>query len=225
MVSNIIVYGAHGKVGQHLLKQIAALELAATAVVRNQAQADQIAAITSQSHRISSVFADLANVLAEELKTQISGHDAVVVTAGSGGKDLLRVDLDGVVKIFEGAASAGVRRLVLVSAVFATDRGYISTVGRSYGLENYYVAKYYADRLLEHEFGQKLDYTILLPSRLTDGAGTGKIRFLSLGDDTGLVDRADVASVILEVLARRETFGRNYNFAGGETTIRGAQWA
>lgn len=224
MASKVIVYGAHGKVGQRLLKQLARLPLAATAVVRSEPQAQQIAAITSNSSKISTVFADLADVLVEELKAQIAGHDAVVVTVGSGGNDLLRVDLDGVVKIFEGAVGAGVRRLVLVSAVFANDRSFITGYSRSYGLENYYVAKHYADRILMHEFGQKLDYTILMPSWLADGDGTGKIKFLSLGDEMGPVDREDVASVILEVLGRRETFGKSYNFAGGDTSIGDAKW-
>lgn len=224
MVSKVIVYGAHGKVGQRLIKQIARLDIAATAVVRSQTQAQQIAGITAHSSKITTVLADLADALVEELQKQIGGHDAVLVTAGSGGKDLLRVDLDGVVKIFEGAVGAGVRRLVLVSAVFANDRGFIGSAGRSIGLENYYLAKHYADRLLVHEFGTKLDYTILMPSLLTDGPGTGQIRLLSLGDDAGLVEREDVASVILDVLERRETYGQSYNFAGGATAIAKVQW-
>lgn len=223
MVSRVIVYGAHGKVGQHLLKQIARSDIAATAVVRNEAQAQRITEICASS-QVSTVYADLALVLVAELQAQIKGQDAVVVTAGSGGKDLLRVDLDGVVKILDAAVRAGVRRLVLVSAVFANDRGFISSAGRKIGLENYYLAKYYADRILVQEFGSKLDYTILMPSLLTDGPGTGKIQLLSPGESSGLVEREDVARVILEVLGRRETFGQSYNFAGGATAISQVQW-
>lgn len=225
MTSKVIVYGSHGKVGQLLMKHIVArLGLQATAIVRSKVQAEHISQLTGNSERVGIDFADLADTLVGELHDQIKGHDAVIVTAGSGGKDLLRVDLDGVVKIFEGAVEAGVRRLVLVSAIFADDRAFISKQGRKIGLENYYLAKYYADRILRNEFKLKLDFTILQPSALADGAGTGKIRLLSLGDEVGLVKRDDVAHVILEVLDQKDTFGKSYGFSEGETHIDSVKW-
>lgn len=214
-MSKIIVFGAHGKVGQRLLKLVSASKHTATAVVRNEAQVAQIKSISGGSSKIKAIQFDLALASVKEISAQLTGHDAIVLSVGSGGKDLLKVDLDGVVKAFEAAVEANVRRLILVSAVFAESREF----GASSPIHNYYIAKHYADRILIHEFGKKLDYTILKPSRLTDGEGTGKIKFLERGGDTGLVDRADVALVILEILENKTTFGKSYDFANGEEEI------
>ena len=139
----------------------------------------------------------------------------MVLTVGSGGKDLLKVDLDGVVKAFEAAVKANVRRLVLVSAIYAHDREF----GAASPLRDYYIAKHYADRILKNEFKESLDFTILKPSALTNGEGTGKIKILTGEKDVGLVDRQDVALVILEVLDKKNTFGKEYDFKAGDSDI------
>lgn len=119
---NLIVFGAHGKIGQHLIKLIAKLSVNATAVVRNDDQVATIKNISSGSSNISSSKLDLAAASVSDLTSAIKGHDAVILTVGSGGKNLLQVDLDGVVKTFEATVEAKVKRLVIVSALFAENR-------------------------------------------------------------------------------------------------------
>lgn len=216
MTTKVIVFGAHGQIGQKLIKIISgAPAFAATAVVRNEDQAKQIKLVAKNSENIDTENLDLASATVKELTGAIKGHDAVVLTVGSGGKDLIKVDLDGVVKTFEASVDAGVRRLVLISAVFADDR----TFGSSIGLHDYYLAKHYADRVLRNEFGSKLDYTILKPTWLLDGSGTGKIKFLTKHDNPGQVPREDVAKAIFEVLLNKNTFGKEYDFAEGNLAI------
>lgn len=213
-MSKIIVFGAHGRVGQRLVQQLSKQsKYQATAVVRNAEQSKRISEIAGDSVATKQVKS-IADLSVDELVLVVGGHKAIVLTVGSAGKDLLKVDLDGVVKTFEAAVKANIRRLVLVSAAYASSREY----GVKSPIPNYYIAKFYADRILQNEFKDSLDYTILKPSLLTDGEGTGKIHFLK-GEDAGLVDRADVALVILEILENPKTFGKSYDFKNGDTPI------
>ncbi|KAI5950667.1 hypothetical protein KGF57_004273 [Candida theae] len=215
-IKNLIVFGAHGKVGQNLIKIVAKSSVKATAVVRSDEQASAIKDISSSSSNITTTKLDIADASVSDLTSAIKGHDAVILTVGSGGKNLLQVDLDGVVKAFEATVEAKVRRLILVSALFADYR----EAGIRSGIRNYYIAKHYADRILIDEFGQKLDYTIVKPTSLTDESPTGKIRVLkSISEDRGTIPRADVAQALFDILSFKDTFGKSFNIASGDKSI------
>ncbi|CAK9436485.1 uncharacterized protein LODBEIA_P10430 [Lodderomyces beijingensis] len=211
-VKDVIIFGAHGLIGQQLIKLISQKPpLKATAVVRNETQAQAIA-----NSNVTTTYLTLDQASVADISQVIKGHDAVVITVGSRGKNLLQVDLDGVVKTFEASVDAKVRRLVLISAVRAENREYIDNSS----IRDYYIAKHYADRILINEFGHKLDYTIVKPSALTNDGATGKIKVLSDTDDNlGKIARADVAQSLLDVLDLEETFGRSYNITGGDEPI------
>lgn len=215
MSKNIIVFGAHGRVGQRLIGVLAQNKRNTTAVVRNDAQAQQISKVAGGVDFVKTTHLDLAQTSVKELVSKVQGHDAIVLTVGSAGKNLLQVDLDAVVKTFEAAVEANVRRLVLVSAIFAESHEFFEF----YKLRDYYIAKHYADRILINEFKDKLDYTILKPSLLTDGDGTGKIQIYKPGTEKESIDRQDVAQLIFRVLDLKSTFGKSYNFTGGDLPI------
>lgn len=214
LVKNVIVFGATGQIGKLLLKELVSSNLNPTAVVRSKEQEKTISTISSQ---ITSVNLTLDNASVKDIAKIIEGHDAVVFTAGSGGKNLLQVDLDGAVKTFEAASIASVRRLVLISALHADDREYFAKSP----LRNYYIAKHFADRILMNEFQNDLDFTILKPSSLTNNEGTGKIRII--GPNEGLdssIDRVDVARVIVQTLNNTKTIGKSYNIIQGDLDIK-----
>lgn len=212
---NIVIFGSHGKIGQQLVRLISqpTSSYRATALVRNSDQADQILQISSNSSNITTKEFTFDNASVEEISDVIRGHDAVVFTAGSGGKALLLVDLDGAVKTFEATVKANVRRYVLISAIHADKR---ETFSKS-GLRDYYIAKHYADRILVNEFKDDLDYTILRPTSLTDDEPTGKIRQINAGDELGTITRADVAKVIYDTIGDEKTFGKGIDF-GNESS-------
>lgn len=214
LVKSVIVFGSTGQIGKLLLKELIASNLKPTAVVRSTEQEKTMSTISSQ---ITSVNLALDNASVKDIAKVIEGHDAVVFTAGSGGKNLLQVDLDGAVKTFEAARIARVRRLVLISAIHADDREYFSKSP----LRNYYIAKHFADRILMNEFQNDLDFTILKPSLLTNNQGTGKINII--GPKEGLdssIDRVDVARVIVQTLNNTKTFGKSYNIIQGDLDIK-----
>lgn len=219
MTGKVIVFGAHGKVGQNLIKLLGKplSTFATTAIVRNNEQAQTVKSLSS-GPEISTKQLTLDNTTVNELAGIIKGHSAVVLTVGSAGKNLLQVDLDGVVKTFEALVQAQVKRLVLISAIHADDR---ENIDKS-PIRNYFIAKHYADRILQLEFSDKLDFTILKPGLLTDEPATGKVRIITSKDDAGSVTRADVAQAIVSVLEDSKTYGKSYDFVNGDTPIESA---
>lgn len=215
MVKNVIVFGAHGNIGKHLMKLLGNSSYKATAVVRNEDQASTIKSITGNAN-VSTTQLLLDDVSVDDLAKAINGHDAVVFTAGSGGKNLLRIDLDAAVKTFEAAVKANSKRYILISALHADRREFID----SSQIRDYYIAKHYADRILINEFKEVLDFTILKPTRLTNGEGKEKFRLVKdINDDSGSVDRIDVAKVIFNILDASSTFGKSYDFANGDKDL------
>ncbi|ODV77196.1 NAD(P)-binding protein [Suhomyces tanzawaensis NRRL Y-17324] len=221
-LNKVIVFGAHGKIGQHLIKLFAqkASPYTATAVIRNEEQAKRIAEISQNSSNITTTSLSLSDATAEELSKAIEGHDVVVFTAGSGGKNVIQVDLDGAVKTFEASVLAKTRRYVLISALNADKRNVFSQTA----IRDYYIAKHYADRILADEYSDSLDYTILQPGALLDSEATGKIHVFPKSDkgETGAIPRADVADVIYQTIGKKSTYGKTIGFVGGDNDISSA---
>lgn len=65
------------------------------------------------------------------------------------------IDLDGAVKTVEAAEMVGIKRFIMVSAIQAHKRE-----SWNEKMVPYYVAKYYADKILEQS---ELTYTIIRP--------------------------------------------------------------
>src|SRR5690606_11250630 len=112
----------------------------------------------------------------------------------------------------EAAASAGVKRYVMVSYLGArADHG----VDPSNSFFAYAEAKAAAD---DHLRQTSLDWTILAPGGLTLDHGTGRIA-VGFELQGGKVSRDDVAAVAAAVLADDSTIGKTIPFIGGDTPI------
>ena len=88
-------------------------------------------------------------------------------------------------------------------------------------MQHYYEAKSAAD---EHLRNTDLDYTVLMPGRLTNEPGTGKVELSEhieeIEDRT--ITRDDVAAVITEMIDSRATFGKSLDLLQGKTSIKQA---
>ncbi|TQR99608.1 SDR family oxidoreductase [Paenibacillus ottowii] len=206
---NVLVIGANGKVGKHLVRLLGQHgPHRVKALIRKSDQAEALERLGAET-----VVADLEGTVGE-IAAAIQGSDAVVFTAGSGGNTgadkTLLIDLDGAVKAMEAAEQAGIRRFIMVSALHAENREQWPE-----SIKPYYVAKHYADRLLE---ASNLDYTILRPGGLTDDAGTGKVD--TIGDLTShTIPREDVAATVVAVLEEKQTYRRAIDLVSGSTPI------
>jgi len=197
---NIIVFGATGTVGKEIVKQALEKGYDVTAFLRNPGK------MTFLNHPNLRVYTgDVTN--AEEVKNAVKNHDAVFCALGDGRAGKIRAL--GTLNIIHAMNSVAVRKLICLSTL---------GIGDSYGNLNFIwkhimfgmlLKKAFNDHKLQEEYirNSDLDYTIVRPSALTDGAITGgyaigfdeKYKKLNLK-----ISRADVADFMLRQLHRED---------------------
>lgn len=211
-MARIFVIGGHGKIALLLEPLLAERGDTVTAVIRDPAQVPDVEAAGAVA-----LVADVESSDAAQLAALMRGHDAVVWSAGAGGGNPARtraVDREAAIRSMDAAASAGVRRYVMVSYFGARPDHGVSPDNSFY---EYAEAKAAADQHLRES---ALDWTILAPSGLTLESPTGRID--TTATTSGSVPRADVASVVAAVLADDTTVGRTIRFNTGSVPIADA---
>ncbi|SFS03689.1 Putative NADH-flavin reductase [Microbacterium sp. cf046] len=208
-MSRILIIGGHGKVALLLAPLLVARGDDVTSVIRNPAHEAAVAATGA-----SPLVADVTALSVEELGSIVSGHDAVVWSAGAGGGDPARtyaVDRDAAIRSMDAASAVGVKRFVMVSYFGARpDHG----VPADNPFFAYAEAKAAAD---EHLRASDLSWTVLAPSSLTLEEPTGRVDVAATESDS--VSRADVAAVVAATLAEDATAARTIRFNSGEVPI------
>ena len=210
-MSRIAIIGGHGKVALLIAPLLVAAGHEVVSIIRDPAQADDITA-TGATPLVLSV----EDAGTDELTRALAGADAVVWSAGAGGRGGPQrtdaVDRAAAIRSMEAAAAAGVRRYVMVSFI-----GAYGEVPADHPIRAYAIAKIAADRHLQ---STGLDWTILGPGRLTLDAPTGAITVGRVDSDAGApTSRATVARVIAAVLAEPASIGRVIPFRDGDTPI------
>ena len=188
---NVFIVGIAGGVGRRLAEQLASAGDTPNGLVR---QAEQVEALAASG--IETVQGDLVAMSVDALADAMRGSDAIVFSAGAGGKEddaaTTRIDGDGPGKLAAAAERAAVRRFVLVS-VFpeAWRERYMDP-----SFEHYMVEKKRAEILLVQT---KLDWLIVRPSALTNEPGTGLVD-IGLAKAHTDIARDDVAATIVHLL-------------------------
>jgi uncharacterized protein YbjT (DUF2867 family) len=207
-MARIVVVGGHGKVALQLARVLCGRGDEVTSVFRNPGHSDDVAATGAHP-----VVADIEQLDTHALADLLTGHDAVVFSAGAGGGNPARtyaVDRDAAIRVIEAAAQAGVRRFVMVSYFGAgPDHG----VPQDDPFFPYAEAKAAADA---HLRASDLDWTVLGPGRLTLEPATGRI---VIGRGKGEVSWADVALVVAATVHDDSTIGRTIEFNNGDVPI------
>lgn len=189
MSMHILVAGATGKTGLHLVQRLVDQGHKPTALVR---KGSDTSALPSGVDLRQGDLTDLQDGICD-------GMQVVIFAAGSGGStgaDMTeKVDRDGAKRLVDLAGDAGVDRFVMLSSVGADQSDPQGEIA------HYLKAKHDAD---EHLKASGLTYSILRPVALTDdGRGTDVI--LGEGvDKSAKAARIDVA----DVLADAATTGR-----------------
>jgi uncharacterized protein YbjT (DUF2867 family) len=210
----IVIAGGHGKIALRLERLLSAGGHTAVGIVRNP---DHVAEVEATG--ATAVVVDLEAVTSEELARHLAGADAVVFAAGAGpGSGAARkdtVDRGAAVLLADAAASAGVRRYLLVSSMGA---GAEPPPGTDDVFAAYLRAKTAAEEELR---GRDLDWTVLRPGGLTDDAGTGRVR-LEPQVPRGQVPREDVAAVLVALLEQPATAGLVLELVSGDVPVTAA---
>lgn len=206
----VVVVGANGQIGQHLVALLQKEDgFEPYAMVRKEEQERFF-----EEKGVKAVLANLEDRV-EKLEEAVQGMDAIVFSAGSGGSTgadkTLLIDLDGAVKMMEAAENTGIDRFIMVSAHQAHNRE-----NWSEAIKPYYVAKHYADRMLEQS---NLIYTIIRPGNLLNEVGTGKIQ-TAKNLESGSIPREDVARTILAALKEENTHKKAFDLISGNASIK-----
>ncbi|MED1173012.1 SDR family oxidoreductase [Bacillus inaquosorum] len=205
----VFLIGANGQIGQRLVSLFQDNpDHSVRAMVRKEEQKASIEA--------SGAEAVLANLEGspEEIAAAARGCDAIIFTAGSGGSTgydkTLLVDLDGAAKAMEAADIAGIKRFIMVSALQAHNRD-----NWNESLKPYYVAKHYADKILE---SSGLTYTIIRPGVLRNEPGTGTVS-AAKDLERRSISRDDVAKTVIASLDETNTENQAFDLTEGDTPI------
>ncbi len=210
----VLVIGAHGKVAKYvadIITETPAIE--EVAMIRNP---DQLPFF--EERRIETVLLDLEKASIYELAHAMTGVDAVLFSAGAGGKGLdktVKIDLDGAIKAMMAAEQAKVNRFVMVST-FRTGR---AEIAKENALQIYTIAKHYADEWLKNR--TTLAWTIVHPGILVDTPGKNQVK-VGLDMEINEIPREDVARALVAVLLNDQTIHQEFELLAGQSTVEEA---
>ncbi len=218
----LTVFAATGGIGRQVLEQAIAAGHEVTAVVRNPEKLPP---------GVRAVAADLAAPDPAALESAVKGADAVISGLGPRSASEAGVAWQGTRAIVQAMKTAGVRRIVVVSAA---PIGTVPSPGRpnppkrdpgdGFFMRTLFspliravLRKHYADlaRMEDVLRESGLDWTVVRPPRLTDKSATGTYR-VAYGQNLRrgfFISRADVAHFMLRVLGQPETLQRTIGIA------------
>jgi putative NADH-flavin reductase len=200
----LVVFGATGGTGERLVEQALQVGHAVTAVARRPE------AVKLQHPRLEVRRGDV--LVAGDVEAAIAGHDAVLSALGAGSSRApTTICRDGVRNMLAAMERCGVRRISCVSALGLGD-------GALQPWPMRLLMRHVLQPLLRHPFDDlramearlresPLEWTIVRPPRLTNGARVGRYRYAI---DTPLaraltISRADLADYMLAHLDDRAT--------------------
>ncbi|MDV6319617.1 SDR family oxidoreductase [Chromohalobacter sp. HP20-39] len=201
-----LVIGANGQIGRQFCELAHEAGVPVRAMIRDTSQQAWF-----QARGIETVLADLE----DNFRHAFYGCDQVVFAAGSGphtGPDkTLMIDLNGALSAVDLAASLGIGRFIMLSAMRA-DR----VLEAPAKLRPYMAAKHAADA---HLRASRVPYVILKPGRLTDEAATQRVTTDVANAADNRISRANVAHALLEIVSNRELRQREFSLLDGDTAI------
>jgi putative NADH-flavin reductase len=216
----LTIFAATGGIGQQVVEQAVTAGHEVTVVVRDPAK------LNGNQGRVRIVTADLTAPDSAALVAAVSGADAVLSALGPRSSSENGIATRGTQPIVEAMKTAGVRRLVVVSAA---PIGTVPSPGRPQPpkhdpgdgflmrhllapLGKAALRTHFADLALMEDVlrDSGLDWTVVRPPRLTNRALTGRYRRAYGRNLRGgvLIGRADVAHLMLRVLTEPESIGQ-----------------
>jgi uncharacterized protein YbjT (DUF2867 family) len=209
----VFIIGIGGGVGRRVAQQLLDLGHQVDGFVRQPEKGAELA-----KSGINTTPGDIVKMSVSEIASALRGSDAVVFSAGAGGRDgpeaTMQVDGGGPLKLAAAAKEAGVDRFVLVSVFPEAWR----ERDMPKDFEFYMAEKKKAESKLVLT---DRDWVIIRPSALTNHSGEGEVD-LGLAKIHAQIARDDVAATIVEVLSQPEVSRKILEVTSGTTPIAAA---
>ena len=209
----IAIAGGHGQIALILEKLLVEAGHSAIGIIRNPDHAADVEATGA-----SALVLDLEKTDAATLADHLPGVDALVFAAGgganSGAERKLTVDRDAAVLLADAAALAGIRRLLVISAMKADE----FDADSDDVFQIYLRAKSEADAAIRE---RDLDWTIIRPGGLTNDAPTGSVN-ISQSLEPGTIPRADVAALLAVLIETGRGTRDQFEVISGSTPVEEA---
>ncbi len=211
----VCVLGAAGRVGRIISSHVFASGHAVRGVVHRPETARVVLDLRRGMGPGARIIAPaVGDVLdADGLVELFRGCDTVVNATGSpvlgpAGHD---VDRDGTAAVIRAMRTAGVRRLIHLSCMYAH-----RPADAPAAFAPVWEAKRDAEATVEDS---DLDWTIVRAGPLVDSGAAGQLSLATHLDTLGPVSREDVAAVVGSCIALGETAGKAFDVAGGTTYL------
>ena len=200
----VLVFGANGQTGTHVVRMLAAGPHEPVAMIRNQAQAAKFDALG-----VRTVVADLEYPIDDAVK----GCDAIIFAAGSGGKTgkdkTVLVDHIGAIRSMVSAQVHGAKRYIMLSSIN-------NNINSQSPIAHYHKAKAHADNHLRET---DLDYTIVCPGRLTDEPANGNAAVSAELHGKGMTSRESLAAALVACLDLDNTVRKSFSLLEGDAPL------
>jgi len=203
MSPGILIFGATRGTGLQVARLLRERGDTVTVLVREESNASELEKIGA-----SIVRGNALDRTAVDAAFASGPFRAAVNTLGGKRGELPRPDIEGTRQIVAGAESAGVRRVIMVTAIGAGDS---QTAVASKVLEvlgEVLEMKTRAENILQNS---GLDYTILRPGGMTDDPASGTAVKTEDHNAMGVINRADLAALVVECIDDDTTSGRIYH--------------
>lgn len=208
----VTVIGGSGRTGKLVVEKLIAAGHTPIATIRNSKHMAELVKLGAEVQLV-----DLETSEFDVIVNAMQGSDAVIFAAGSAAGETSELDRTGTLRTVRAAEKAGVKRYVSISSIGASTG--LSTRTFDAEMKDYYKQKRAAGK---HITGSSLDWTLIEPGELTDGAGTGKVEISVSAIDEESVPREDVAAVTVAVLAEPKAIGKALQLIRGSMTIAAA---
>jgi uncharacterized protein YbjT (DUF2867 family) len=200
----VLVFGGNRGTGLGIVKELRARGESVTVAVRSSSNTTEL-----ETLGVETVVADALKADTVESALRTKPFVAVISTLGtSRGEQTQRPDFIGNRHVIDATKSAGIRRILLVTVIGAGDSIQAAPLPSRRFLAEVIELKTRAEDYLR---SSKLDYTIIRPGGLTDGAPSGKA-FLAEDPATfSFIARADLARLVVDSLGDPATIGKTYS--------------
>ena len=193
----VLVFGASGGTGRELLQQALDQGMEVTAFVRDATKVEDI-----QHPNLAVVIGNVLNI--EDVSRAVAGHDAVLYAVGAGPRRTT-IREQGTRNVIEAMQAANVKRLVCLSSFGVGDSRTDLSFFTRYVVVGIFLRHAFADHERQEAVVEKcaLDWTLVRPPHLKDGAHTGEYQHgltLAYGNIKGWISRGDLADFMLKQL-------------------------